>query len=66
MADGLMGRQIIPHGGLIELFLIPPVLHDWCNNGCGICYHVCEMVHIKEALLQIKKSSSCSGSSGTV
>ena len=48
----------IPHGGPIELFL-----HDSCNKGCGVCYLVCGMVHIKERLLLIEKSSPC-GSSG--
>ena len=23
----------IPHGGSMELFLIQPVLHNWCNKG---------------------------------
>ena len=39
--------------------LIQPVLHDWCNKGCGMCYPVCGMVHIKEPLLLIGKSSPC-------
>ena len=39
-----------------------PVLHDWCNKGRGICYPVCGMVHIKEHLLLIGKSSPCGGS----
>ena len=30
-----------------------PVLHDWCSKGCGMCYPVCGMVHIKEPLLII-------------
>ena len=38
------------------------VLHDWCNKGHGICYPVCGMVHIKEPLLLIGKSSPCGGS----
>ena len=32
----------------------------WCNKGCGMCYPVCGMVHIKEPLLLIRKSSPCS------
>ena len=36
--------------------------HDWCNKDCGMCYPVCEMVHIKEPLLLIDKSSLCGGS----
>ena len=38
------------------------VLHDWCIKGRGMCYPVCGMMHIKESLLLIGKSSSCSGS----
>ena len=38
-----------------------PVLHNWCNKGHGICYPVCGMVHIKEPLLLIDKSSLCGG-----
>ena len=38
------------------------VLHDWCNKGCCMCYPVCGMVHIKETLLLIGKSSPCGGS----
>ena len=29
-------------------FSFQPVLHDWYNEGCGMCYPVCGMVHIKE------------------
>ena len=39
-----------------------PVLHGWCNKGHGMCYPVCGMVHIKEPLLLINKSSICGGS----
>ena len=37
-------------------------LHDWYNKGRGMCYPVCGMVHIKEPLLLIRKSSLCGGS----
>ena len=61
-AHGAIGRRIDPSwGGPIELFLVP-VLHDWCNKGRGMCYPVCGMVHIKEPLLLIGKSSLCGGS----
>ena len=43
----------------ILLFFFP---HDWCNKGRGMCYPVCGMVHIKEPLLLIDKSSLCGGS----
>ena len=43
-------------------FSFQPVLHDWCNKGRGMCYPVCGMVHIKEPLLLIGKSSLCGGS----
>ena len=57
-AHGAMGRQIDP----LSFFTFLPVLHDWCNKGCGMCYPVCGMVHIKEPLLLIGKSSPCGGS----
>ena len=47
----------------LSYFSFQPVLHDWCNKGCGMCYPVCGMVHIKEPLLLIDKSSLY-GSSG--
>ena len=43
-------------------FSLQPVLHDWCNKGRGMCYPVCGMMHIKEPLLLIGKSSPCGGS----
>ena len=36
--------------------------HHWCNKGCGMYYPVCGMMHIKEPLLLIIKSSPCGGS----
>ena len=32
------------------------------SNSSGMCYSVCGMVHIKEPLLLIEKSSPCGGS----
>ena len=46
----------------LSYFSFQPVLHDWCNKGHGMCYPVCGMVHIKEPLLLIDKSSICGGS----
>ena len=46
----------------LSYFSFQPVVHDWCNKGCGMCYPVCGMVHIKEPLLLIDKSSPCGGS----
>ena len=43
-------------------FLFQPVPHDWCNKGHGMCHPVCGMMHIKELLLLIRKSSLCGGS----
>ena len=48
----------------LSYFSFQPVLHDWCNKGRGMCYPVCGMVHIKEPLLLIEKSSPYSGGSG--
>ena len=46
----------------LSYFSFQPVLHDWCNKGRGMCYPVCGMVHIKEPLQLIDKSSLCGGS----
>ena len=46
------------HGGPIELFHVPAS----APRGRGMCYPVCGMVHIKEPLLLIRKSSPCGGS----
>ena len=45
----------------LSYFSFQPVLHDWCNKDRGMCYPVCGMVHIKEPLLLIDKSSICGG-----
>ena len=39
----------------MSYFSFQPVLHDWYNKGCGMCYPVCGIVHIKEPLLQSEK-----------
>ena len=44
----------------LSYFSFQPVLHDWCNKGRGMCYP--GMVHIKEPLMLIGKSSPCGGS----
>ena len=62
-AHGAMGRRIDPSwwtNWAISDF--QPVLHDWCNKGRGMCCSVCGMVHIKEPLLLIGKSSPFDGS----
>ena len=46
----------------LSYFSFQPVLHDWCNKGRGMCYPVCGIVHIKEPLLLLDKSSLCGGS----
>ena len=47
----------------LRYFSFETMLCDWCNIDCGMCCPVCGMVHIKEPLLLIGKSSAC-GSSG--
>ena len=47
----------------LSYFSFQTVLHDCSNKGRGMCYPVCGMVHIKEPLLLIDKSSLC-GASG--
>ena len=46
----------------LSYFSFQPVLYDWCNEGRGMYYPVCGMVHIKEPLLLIGKRSLCGGS----
>ena len=46
----------------LSYFSFQPVLHDWCNKSRGMCYPVSGMLHIKEPLLLIDKSSLCGGS----
>ena len=62
----LMARWVVGsilHGvDPLSYFSFQPVFHDWCNKGRGMCYTVCGMVHIKEPLLLIGKSSICGGS----
>ena len=53
-ARGVMGRLIDPSGPT-ELFLVPPVLHDWYYKGRGMCYPICD-VHIKDLLLLFESS----------
>ena len=48
---------------LLSYFSFQAVLHDWYNKGRDMFYPVCGMVHIKEPLLLIGKSSPC-GDSG--
>ena len=38
----------------MSYFSFQPVLHDWCNKGRDMCYHVCGLL--------IGKSSPCGGS----
>ena len=61
-AHGAMGRRIDPSGvDPMSYFLFQLMLHEWCNKGRGMCYPVCGMVHIKEPLLLIGKSSPYGG-----
>ena len=53
----IMKMVIIMMLSPLSYFSFQPVLHDWCNKGRGMCYPVCGMVHIKEPLLLIGKSS---------
>ena len=54
--------EYVSYLGPLSYFSFQPVLHDWCNKGCGMFYPVCGMVHIKEPLLLIGKSSLRGGS----
>ena len=55
-------RSILHGVNPLSYFSFQPVLHDWSKKGRGMCYPVCGMVHIKEPLLLIDKSSLCGGS----
>ena len=46
----------------LSYFSFQPVLHNWCNKGRGMYYPVYGMMHIKEPLLLMGKSSLCGGS----
>ena len=48
----------------LSYFSFQPVLHVWYNKGRGLCYPVCGILHIKDPLLLIEKSSPFSGGSG--
>ena len=61
MVRGVVG-SILHRVNPLSYFSLMPVLHDWYNKGRGMCYPVCGMVHIKEPLLLIGKSSLCGGS----
>ena len=54
--------SILQWGGPIKLFLVPDSAPRLVNKGRSMCYPVCGMVHIKEPLLLIGKSSLCGGS----
>ena len=54
-------NSIQSHIKKLHIFVIKHY-NDWCNKDCGMCYPVCGMVHIKEPLLLIVKSSLCDGS----
>ena len=47
----------------LSYFSYQLILHDWSKKDCGMCYPVFGMVHIKEPLLLIGKSSPCGGRS---
>ena len=47
----------------LSYFSFQSMLHDWCNKGCGMCYPVGRIVHIKEPVLLTGKGSPCSGDS---
>ena len=67
--SGERARRIseVEHSLMVR-WVVGSILHGvdplsyWCNKGRGMCYPVCGMVHIKEPLLLIDKSSLCGGS----
>ena len=62
-AHGAMGRRIDPSWGEpTELFLFPASAPRLVKTKVMVCAILCGMVHIKEPLLLIEKSSPCGGS----
>ena len=57
---GSLDRWI--NGGPIALFLVP-VLNNWWYVGRGVCYPDYGMVYLKDPLMLMGKSKSCSGGS---
>ena len=53
---------LICHGGPIELFLIPASAPTTGITKAVVCDILSGMMHIKESLLLIRKSSPCGGS----
>ena len=45
----------------LSYFSFQPVFHDWCNKGCGMCYPVCGMMHIKQWRRKVPKSGGGGG-----
>ena len=64
------GRSSEVERSLMVRWVVGSILHgvdplsyfSFRNKGRGMCYPVCRMVHIKEPLLLIGKSSLCGGS----
>ena len=46
--DGSSDRSFVADP--LSYFSFHPVLHDWCNKGCSMCYPLCGTVHIKDPL----------------
>ena len=61
LCDGSSDRSFMVHP--LSYFLFQPVICNWYNKGCGMCYPVCWVVHVKDPLLLIRKNSPCSGGS---
>ena len=55
--------RVSAHGAM-DTWAIVPVLHNCISKGCGMYYPVYGMVHIKDTLPLIRKTSSCSGRNG--
>ena len=55
MLEFIMTYELVAVVDPLSYFSFQPVLHDWCNKGCGMYSPVCGMMHIKEPLLPITK-----------
>ena len=58
-SDSKRGNILLIVHGLLFLSSSNASFYHPSHKGCGMCYPVCRIVHIKEPLLVIGKSSPC-------
>ena len=48
----------------LSYFSFQPVLHDWCNKGCGMCYPVCNDAYKSTLAVNRKERVAYVGAAG--